>query len=172
MATKKAVFFDIDGTIWNFQNVIPESTVEAIRGLRANGHLAFLCSGRTRAFIREPHLLEIGFDGIVSGSGTCVEFGEERVFYKRLEPELAERTVRTVRRYGFRPILEGYDCLYLDEEDFGDDLYGKKLKSELGGRLRSIAGEWGNWEISKLACATDHAEREACFRELSDCLTM
>ena len=28
---KKAVFFDIDGTLWNYQMQIPESTVLAIR---------------------------------------------------------------------------------------------------------------------------------------------
>ena len=31
---KKAVFFDIDGTLWNYQMQIPESTVLAIRKLR------------------------------------------------------------------------------------------------------------------------------------------
>ena len=32
---KKAVFFDIDGTLWNYQMQIPESTVWAIRKLRS-----------------------------------------------------------------------------------------------------------------------------------------
>ena len=31
---KKAVFFDIDGTLWNYQMQIPESAVLAIRKLR------------------------------------------------------------------------------------------------------------------------------------------
>lgn len=54
MQRKKAAFFDIDGTIWNIHSEIPESTVKAIRLLRENGHLAFLCSGRSRAYIRDP----------------------------------------------------------------------------------------------------------------------
>ena len=70
----KAAFFDIDGTLWDSCNEIPESTVEAIRKLRENGNLAFLCSGRTRAYIQNPSLLEIGFDGIVSGCGTMIEY--------------------------------------------------------------------------------------------------
>ena len=33
----KAVFFDIDGTIWDAHMWIPESTKRAIRALRENG---------------------------------------------------------------------------------------------------------------------------------------
>ena len=42
----KTVFFDIDGTIWDDDMVIPESTLEAVATLKANGHLAFICTGR------------------------------------------------------------------------------------------------------------------------------
>lgn len=165
---KKAAFFDIDGTIWNSENEIPESTVKAIRGLRENGHLAFLCSGRSRSYIRNPKLFEIGFDGVVSGCGTMVEYGGETVFYKRLDNELVAHTINTVRSYGFRPILEGKDYLYLDREEFDNDYYGKKLRAEMGDHLLSISGEWGKWEISKLSCATEHADREACFAALEE----
>ena len=44
---KKALFFDIDGTIWDFHNRICESTVEAMKKLHDNGHLTFICSGRS-----------------------------------------------------------------------------------------------------------------------------
>ena len=32
----KTVFFDIDGTIWDDDMVIPESTMEAVAALKAN----------------------------------------------------------------------------------------------------------------------------------------
>lgn len=168
MGKKKAVFFDIDGTIWNDKNEIPESTVRAIKMLRGNGNLAFLCSGRSRAYIRNPKLFEIGFDGVVSGCGTMVEYGGKTVFYKRLENELVERTILTVRRYGCRPILEGREYLYMDNDEFGDDYFGQKLRAELGKHLLTIAGEWGKWEISKLSCATENADRAACFEALKE----
>ncbi len=41
MRKKKAVFFDIDGTLWNIKNEIPVSAKEAIIRLRKNGNLAF-----------------------------------------------------------------------------------------------------------------------------------
>ena len=126
----------------------------------------FLCSGRCRSYIRNPDLLGLGFDGIVSGCGTMIEYNGETVFYKRLDNELAEYTVNTVRHYGFRPILEGREYIYMDPEEFARDFYGKKLTEELGEHLLSIAGHWGKWEISKLACATEKADCESCFRKL------
>ncbi len=166
MSERKAVFFDIDGTIWNLNNEIPESTIKAIRRLRENGHLAFLCSGRSRAFIQAPKLFDIGFDGVVSGCGTMIEYGGQTVFYKKLDVELVANTLHTVRKYGLRPILEGREYLYMDDAEFETDNYGRKLKAEMGGRLLTIAGEWGRWEVSKLSCATDNADGEKCFSEL------
>lgn len=62
----KAVFFDIDGTLWDEHMQIPDSTRTAIRALRETGNYAFLCSGRSRANIRSEKLLELGFDGIIA----------------------------------------------------------------------------------------------------------
>ena len=50
----KAVFFDIDGTLLDNHAVIPQSTKVAIKKLKENGYLSFICSGRTRSFIYEP----------------------------------------------------------------------------------------------------------------------
>ena len=116
----KAVFFDIDGTLWDQNNVIPPSTVEAIHLLQKKGHLAFLNTGRTRGFVTAEHLLDIGFDGIVSGCGTMIEEHGKVLYYHRIIPQQAVEAVETVRAHGFKPILEGKDYLYMDMEDFGD----------------------------------------------------
>ena len=165
---KKAVFFDIDGTILNFHNQIPASAVAAIRGLRQNGHLAILCSGRSRAYIRLPALLDIGFDGIISGCGTMLEYGGETLFHRRIPPELALKTVETVRRHGFRAILEGSEYLYMEESEFAADAYGQKLFRDLGHRRRGILECWGAWEFSKLACDTRGCDQAAAFAELPE----
>ena len=70
---KAAVFFDIDGTLWDYEKYIPDSTREGIKKLRENGHLAFICSGRARAFIQDKDLLSLGFDGIVCSCGCHIE---------------------------------------------------------------------------------------------------
>ncbi len=168
MQKRKICFFDIDGTIWNVKNEIPESTIAAIRALQKNGHLAFLCTGRTRAYIHNPDLLNIGFDGIVSGCGTMIEYQGETIFYKNLKPELVERTLRVIQRYGFSPVLEGREYLYLDQEDFTRSFYAEKLAEELGERMRPLKADWGSWDISKLTCACDGGDIAACAEELKE----
>lgn len=168
---KRAVFFDIDGTLWDSTNRIPESTVTAIRGLRAQGDYAFLCSGRARAYIQSRELFDIGFDGVLAGCGTYVEIDGEVIYEKRIERELAVYTVETVRKYGFRPILEGPEFLYMDVADFAHEPYGKKVMRELGDHLVGISEHYGEWEINKLSCATDHADREGGFAALADYYT-
>lgn len=167
MQKKKAIFFDIDGTIWDRNNYIPDSTADTIRKLRENGHLTFICSGRTKGYIRNPRLLNLGFDGIISGCGTMIEYHGQTILYEKMDTELAADTIRTVRKYGCRPILEGKEYLYMDPEEFAEDPYGKKLTREMGDYMKTIREAWGRWEISKLSCATDHADRETCFRELA-----
>ena len=162
----KAVFFDIDGTLWDIHNVIPQSTVEAIHRLQKNGHLAFLNTGRTRGFVTAEHLLSIGFDGIVSGCGTMIEEHGKVLYYHRIPKEQAIHTVETVRSFGFKPILEGKNNLYMDMEDFGGDPYGSNLVSELGENLLTIRDHYGEWEISKLSCDTKGCDVPAVKKEL------
>ncbi len=165
---RKLLFFDIDGTLWDKNNHIPESTIEAIQRARQNGHLAFINTGRTRAFVESDALLSIGFDGIISGCATMIEYLEKVVFYHRIENTFLEKVILLVRSHGFRPILEGRHFLYMDEEEFKDEPYGAKLKTELGERLHSIKEDWGAWEVSKLSCATEPDEHAECMEELKD----
>ncbi|MBQ7678172.1 MAG: Cof-type HAD-IIB family hydrolase [Lachnospiraceae bacterium] len=165
---RKLLFFDIDGTLWDFDNVIPGSTVEAIREAQANGHLCFINSGRSRCFIRHPALFAVGFDGIVSGCGTMIEYRDEVVLYHTLPVDYVEWVLEVVRKHSFRPILEGRYHLYFDDEDFKDDKFGAKIIEELGDDRLTIADHWGQWEISKLSCATKPWAHEACQKELGD----
>ncbi len=162
---RKIVFFDIDQTIWNYKNEIPESTIRGIHRLQEQGHLAFINSGRSRSFIRHEDLLGIGFDGIISGCGTLVEMGDETLLYHRINNDLVEWTVNTVRTFDFRPILEGRYHLYFDEPDFAGDMYGEKVKADMGEDLLPIQENWGKWEISKLSCAAQ-GRVEECYTEL------
>lgn len=75
---KKAVFFDIDGTLWNEHMQVPESTTKAIRELRNAGNYAFLCSGRSRSNIRSEKILGIGFDGLWRRAAHILNMKERR----------------------------------------------------------------------------------------------
>ena len=68
---KKAVFFDADGTVCDIKKGVPDSAVRAITQLVENGHEAWLCTGRSRAFV--PWYLEqIPFTGMISACGATI----------------------------------------------------------------------------------------------------
>ena len=168
-------FFDIDNTLWDFHMNIPESTKEAVRRLHENGHYVFLNSGRARAMIRDPRLFELGFNGVVSGMGTMIEYAkdgfagpevkEESVLsYHRIPTHVCKRTIETFRRYHIQPLCEGRNWLYFKEAEF-EDMPGD-MRKLFGDRILDIDENENRWEISKFTTIATRGDRETCFREL------
>ncbi len=169
---KSAVFFDIDGTLWNYDKYIPESTKLAFKKLKENGHLAFICSGRARAFINDPDLLALGFDGIVCACGCHIEIDGRIIYEKLLNKDFTKDTIEMIREYGFKPILEGPKYLYMDDDEFGtEDGFANVLRRDMGKNLLTIGGDYyGDWIINKMSCTTEVEadKRVECFKKLSD----
>lgn len=153
----KAVFFDIDGTLLDEHNMTPDSTFRAMELLHQNRHKAYLCSGRTRGFIINDKLRAMNFDGIIGGCGTYVEMDGKVVLNDLINPDKFKDVLAGVRRAGFRPILEGPEYLYMDDEEFGfEDKYGQRLRAELQDKLIPITGS--EWVINKFSVATEESD--------------
>ena len=76
---RKLIFFDIDGTIIpEDTGVIPESTKEAIKKAKENGHLVFINTGRTFSGITQP-IFDLEFNGYVCGCGTHIYFDGKKI---------------------------------------------------------------------------------------------
>ena len=115
--TKKAVFFDADGTICDMKKGVPASAIEAVRKLVENGHEAWLCTGRSRAFV--PWYLEqIPFTGMITACGATIEKDGVRLFNREMTPQEAELSVKVLRRNGLIPVMEGADFMYYDKEEY------------------------------------------------------
>lgn len=137
---KNAVFFDIDGTLWNEHMQIPQSTITAIQALRENGSYAFICSGRSRANICNRELLGIGFDGVVAACGAHIEYNGKLIYEQLMTAEEVETALSIVKKYNLLDIFEGPKYLYVDDEDFHDDDYVVYLRRELGTAIKCITG--------------------------------
>ena len=83
----KIAFLDIDGTIRAFDGTVPESAVNAIQKARANGHQVCISSGRPVEEI-EKRIIDIGFDGIISASGSYVIYGGKCIRHVYFPQEL------------------------------------------------------------------------------------
>ena len=77
----KYVFFDIDGTLWDENMVVPESTKIAIKQLQENGHKAFVCTGRAMGNVNDPQFDAIGFDGFIAACGNHVQM-DGKILYE------------------------------------------------------------------------------------------
>ncbi|MBR5535082.1 MAG: HAD family hydrolase [Clostridia bacterium] len=119
---QKIVFFDVDGTIVTDVSAgegkfIPESCKRAIKKARERGNLCFINSGRPYANV-EKYILDIGFDGVVSGCGTNIHIGNEDVYHVAVEHEVAYLCYDLCEKYNVTAFFEGRDKTYYIENGY------------------------------------------------------
>lgn len=115
----KLIFFDIDGTLItdDGRRLFPEDAKEAIKAARAAGNLVFINTGRVRcnveAFITDP-----GFDGLVCGCGTYIEYRGEVIHHRRMSKEDCHRIAHLCRDCRMQAFFEyAYGSFYDGEMD-------------------------------------------------------
>ena len=148
---KKAVFFDADGTVCDIKKGVPDSAVRAITQLVENGHEAWLCTGRSRAFV--PWYLEqIPFTGMISACGATIEKNGQRLFNREMPAEVAQKSVEILRKYGLIPVMEGADYMYYDKEEYTTEVnwYRDLITEALGPKWKPIAGNEACLQINKI----------------------
>lgn len=111
----KIIFIDVDGTLVNYENQIPASAIEAIRQARANGHIVFICTGRSRAEVY-PEIWDIGLDGMIGGNGSYVEYNNEVIMHQTISYENCVKIVDWLHTKGLEFYLESNSGLYGSEE--------------------------------------------------------
>lgn len=98
--TGLVVFFDIDGTVVdNDTQIIPESTVEAIRLLRENGHLPVVNTGRPYGHV-DPRIRSLDFSGWICACGMEVILNGEYIYRQVLSHEESAYVVEHATRCG------------------------------------------------------------------------
>ncbi len=110
-SNSRALFFDIDGTLVSFMtHKVPDSTLDALKRAKQNGHKIFISTGRPYVIIN--NLQELQKEGLIDGyvtmNGSYCFVGDD-VLYKshipadevKLMSEIAER--------------EGYPSIFVSE---------------------------------------------------------
>ena len=114
MSDKKIIFLDVDGTITDYENNIPESAKAAIKLARANGHRVYMCTGRSKAE-NPPEIWEIGFDGMIGGNGCYVEDHDYVVMHQLITLEQCRHIVDWLHSRGLEFYLESNNGLFASE---------------------------------------------------------
>jgi len=84
-----AVFVDIDGTLCDSRQRIPQSAIDALSEVRSKGHRLFACTGRSAPEVY-PRFWDIGFEGIVGGAGGYARVGNRVLVDERMPREHVE----------------------------------------------------------------------------------
>ncbi|WP_296878864.1 Cof-type HAD-IIB family hydrolase [Thomasclavelia sp.] len=114
MADQKIIFIDVDGTLVDYENKLPESATKAIRQARKNGHKIYICTGRSKAEVY-PYIWDIGLDGMIGGNGSYVEDNDTIVMHQLITLEQCKHIVDWLHERGLEFYLESNNGLFASE---------------------------------------------------------
>lgn len=88
---KALIFFDIDGTLLpEGENRIPETTIKAIKQLKENGHIPFICTGRCYHQAKE-FIEQTGVDNYITSNGEEIFYNNKIIYdYSMPKDEIEE----------------------------------------------------------------------------------
>ncbi len=121
MKSGKIIFIDVDGTLVDYENKLPESAVKAIRMARENGNRVYICTGRSEAEVYE-NIWDIGLDGMIGGNGSYVKDHDTVVLDQHMSLEDEKAVVDWLHEKHLEFYLESNEGLYASEnfETVGD----------------------------------------------------
>ncbi len=111
----KLLFFDIDGTLVDFNRKMPDSAKEALKKVQQHGHKLLLCTGRSKSQIY-PYLLDFGFDGIVGAAGAYIEYEGKPLYHNTFGEDRIRRVVKMFQKYDISFLLQQMEGCYFDTE--------------------------------------------------------
>ena len=178
---RKIIFLDVDGTLVDYENHLPDSAVAAIRKARTNGHRVYICTGRSRAEVYPP-LWDIGLDGMIGGNGSYVEDDGQVVMHRLITAEQCRHIVDWLHGRGLEFYLESNNGLFASErfEERAQltirEYMGRKGKDTEGVTVRSVfpemifGGELYRDDLNKVSFVLDsyqdHLDSVAEFPDL------
>ena len=156
------VFFDIDGTVVDYETqIIPESTVEAIRLLRKNGHLPIVNTGRPIGHV-DPRVQKLDFCGWICSCGMELILDGEMIY--RDYPSMADchYILELAHRCRMAIQTEGADSLLFDADMPYHPLALREAErlSKQGIRVKALQEEWDHQFIKFVTYDTPGCQRQ------------
>ena len=109
---RRIVFIDIDGTILEHGSKMSPSTPLAIAAARANGHLVYLCTGRSAGDIN-PKVRAIPVDGAITNGGAFAVRGDEQIVAHLMPRRLVDRMIAYFEEHGAHYFLQTDGSVYV-----------------------------------------------------------
>lgn len=114
MSENKIIFIDVDGTLLDYENKLPESADYAIKEARKRGHKVYICTGRSEGEVYD-YIWDIGLDGMIGGNGSYVKDGDTVVLDQHITREQEKHIVDWLHERKLEFYLEANSGLYASE---------------------------------------------------------
>ena len=153
---RKALFFDVDGTLFSeTRRMVPESAKRALRLTREKGNLVFINSGRVFSNLG-PIMELVEADGYLCGCGTYIQMAGKEVYSRRIPHDRGKAVKEAIIRFGFDGVLEGKESCYFQK---GDSRIPKvrELKAHMteGGHCSPYGWDEDCYEFDKFCVMAD-----------------
>ncbi len=109
MIKESIIFFDIDGTLLNYEKKLPTSAKQAIFQLKERGHLIAIATGRA-PFMFEKLRKDLDIDTFVSCNGAFVVLNGEVIYTNPLKIESLEKLTENALR-------NNHPVVFIDHHD-------------------------------------------------------
>jgi len=152
-AQRRAIFIDVDGTLMDHEIVDPTAP-PAIAQARANGHLVFVCTGRSFKGL-DPAMSDLEFDGWVTSGGASARIGSVIVHHRTMGTAAVHRMIDFFTEHNIAYILEADDGVYCSGE------VRAAFEAFWSERLKQHAAELERLGLpnDEVASPTDNADR-------------
>jgi len=112
----KIVFFDIDGTLLDYDKTISESTKAGIELLKRNGIFVAIATGRA-PFMFETIRQELDIDSYVSLNGQYVVFENQRIYSRPLDKDVFHALANDSNRNNHPLVYLTEDCMIANRDN-------------------------------------------------------
>ncbi|ERI91015.1 Cof-like hydrolase [Clostridiales bacterium oral taxon 876 str. F0540] len=114
---KKAVFFDVDGTLIDCaggMECVLNSTEEAIEKIKKNGHLTVLATGRPKSFL-DKEITRLGFDAYITSNGAYIEMKGKEIYNRKIDTSTLKEVISLCKAENMDYIFEGQNFSYVSD---------------------------------------------------------
>ncbi|MGX8680933.1 MAG: HAD family hydrolase [bacterium] len=113
--SKKIIFLDVDGTLINYETILPDSAAKAVNMARSNGHKVYICTGCSKAEIEQRDFKDMKLDGMIGANGGYVEDDGKVIMHQSLTKNQVKHIVDWCndRQIGF--YLEANSGMYIND---------------------------------------------------------
>lgn len=167
---QKAIFFDIDGTIYEAgKPAVSEAVLHAVDFTQKRGHLCFIASGRPLGSIPKE-VKQAGFDGYICGNGSLIYLKDELFAKKCIDPARSQPIIDLFEKLQLQYIIltpqkssisAQHDLLFAYYANMNIDLSSMEVSDDLSSVLENAL---------KIEVMTTSPHQIQAIQELADSL--